>query len=103
MSSGRRTELNARARLGIGSAHCADRSARDDGTPELTRSGNMRIARTIMTTGALATPSLLVLFLAEPAQAQGVGARPNLDAIKRDYRRPALRPVENQALADLGR
>jgi cytochrome c peroxidase len=63
----------------------------------------MRIARTIVTVGALATASLLVLLQAEPALAQGVGARPNLDTIKRDYRRPAPRPIENQALVDLGR
>ena len=62
----------------------------------------MRIAQSIAVS-ALVAAGLLVLGRAELTQAQGVGARPNLDAIKRDYRRPAPRPVENQALADLGR
>jgi cytochrome c peroxidase len=57
----------------------------------------MSIARTIVTVSALTTASLLLVFLAEPAQAQDLGA------IKRDYRRPAPRPIENQALVDLGR
>ncbi len=55
----------------------------------------MRIANAIVTASVLAAAGLFVP--AEPTQAQG------LDAIKRDYRRPAPRPVENQALADLGR
>jgi cytochrome c peroxidase len=55
----------------------------------------MRITRTILAVGVLAAASLLLLGHA--AQAQGI------DATKRDYRRPAPRPVENQALADLGR
>jgi len=63
----------------------------------------MRIAQSIAAVSALVAANLLVLGRDEPAQAQGVGARPNLDAIKRDYRRPASRPVENQALVDLGR
>jgi cytochrome c peroxidase len=63
----------------------------------------MSIAKTIVTAGALATASLFIPVQAEPAQAQGVGTRPNLDAIKRDYRRPTPRPVENHALIDLGR
>src|SRR5262245_30195075 len=40
---------------------------------------------------------LLLLGTPELALAQGVG----MTALKRDYRRPPLRPVENQALADL--
>ena len=63
----------------------------------------MSFARTIVMVSALATAGLLVFFLAEPAQTQGVGAPQDLSSIKRDYRRPATRPVENQALADLGR
>src|SRR6266849_2125453 len=55
----------------------------------------MRIANAIVTASVLAAAGLFVP--ADPTQAQG------LDAIKRDYRRPAPRPVENQALADLGR
>jgi cytochrome c peroxidase len=63
----------------------------------------MSIARTIVAASALASAGLLVFFQAEPAQAQGVGARGDLGRIKRDYRRPAPRPVGNQALVDLGR
>jgi len=37
-----------------------------------------------------------------PAQAQGAAATPDLSALKRDYRRPPLRPIENGALVDLG-
>jgi cytochrome c peroxidase len=66
-------------------------------------SGEMRIAGTIATVGALAAVSLFILARTELAQAQGVGARPDLGALKRDYRRPAPRPIDNQALVDLGR
>jgi cytochrome c peroxidase len=62
----------------------------------------MRIATTIVTVGVLAT-CFLALERAELTQAQGVGARPDLDATKRDYRRPAPRRADNQALVDLGR
>lgn len=62
----------------------------------------MRIAKTIATAGVLAT-GLLVLTQIEPAQPQDLGARTGLDAIKGNYRRPPQRPVENQALVDLGR
>jgi len=58
-------------------------------------SSQMRIANAIVTTTMVAAAGLFIL--AEPTQAQG------LDAIKRDYRRPAPRPVENRALVDLGR
>jgi cytochrome c peroxidase len=63
----------------------------------------MSIARTIVTVSVLAASGLLVLTWSEQTRAQGVSARSTLDAIKGDYRRPAPRPVENQALADLGR
>ena len=63
----------------------------------------MNIARTIVAVSALATAGALFTFLARPAEAQGVGALADLDAIKQDYRRPAPLPVENQALVDLGR
>jgi cytochrome c peroxidase len=43
--------------------------------------------------------ALFVLTRPAPAQVSG----PALDAIKRDYQRPSPRPVENRALADLGR
>ena len=61
------------------------------------------IARIIATVSMLAATSVLVLGQAEPALAQGSGARAGLDATKRDYQRPAPSPVENQALVDLGR
>src|SRR5262249_14655828 len=41
------------------------------------------------------------LVLAESALAQG--GQPDVGALKRDYRRPAPRPVENRALVALGR
>lgn len=52
------------------------------------------IARIIATASMLVATSGLVLL------AQGAGA---VDATKRDYQRPAARPVENQALIELGR
>ena len=52
------------------------------------------IARIIATASMLVATSVLVLL------AQGAGA---VDATKRDYQRPAARPVENQALIELGR
>jgi cytochrome c peroxidase len=64
--------------------------------------GHMGVARTIVTASALASVGLLVCFQAEPARAQGVGPPPGLARIKQDYRRPAPRPIENRALADLG-
>jgi cytochrome c peroxidase len=42
------------------------------------------------------TPARLTL-------AQGAGSRPSLDVIKRNFQRPAPRPVENKALANIGR
>jgi cytochrome c peroxidase len=55
-------------------------------------------------TDMLMTASLFaaaMLVLTQPAPAQGAG--PSLDAVKRDYQRPAPRPAGNQALAGLGR
>ena len=63
----------------------------------------MKIANAIVPASMFAAAALFVLTPAELTQAQGPGARPDLDAIKRDYRRPAPRPVENQLLVDLGR
>jgi cytochrome c peroxidase len=63
----------------------------------------MRIANAIVPASMFAAAALFVLTPAELTQAQGPGARPDLDAIKRDYRRPAPRPIENQLLVDLGR
>jgi cytochrome c peroxidase len=71
----------------------------------------MRIARTMMRS-RLATAGLLAIFLAAPAPAQNPLPYPpvqaaegkvDLGALKRDYRRPAPRAIENQALVDLGR
>ena len=45
----------------------------------------------------LAAAGVLALTQSQPAPAQ------NLKAIKADYRRPAALPVENKALANLGR
>jgi cytochrome c peroxidase len=64
------------------------------------KEGTMRTPNAIVTASLLAAATL-VLTQPEPAPAQG--AAPNLEAIKREYRRPAPRPVENQALAGLGR
>jgi cytochrome c peroxidase len=52
----------------------------------------------------LAALCLGIVFALEsmvPAHAQASG--PDLGALKRDYRRPPTRPIENQALVDLGR
>lgn len=62
----------------------------------------MKIANAIVPASVLAATALFVLALVELTQAQGFGARPDLDGIKRDYRRPTPRPVENQLLVDLG-
>jgi cytochrome c peroxidase len=51
----------------------------------------------------VASAGLFTLAGAELAQAQGVGPQPDLNAIKRDYRRPGPLPVGNKALVDLGR
>ena len=56
----------------------------------------MKFANTIVAVGVLAVAGL---FLARPELAQAQ----SLDVIKRDYRRPAPRPIEDRALVDLGR
>jgi cytochrome c peroxidase len=63
------------------------------------------MARTMarMLAAGLLGAGLLTTGPAEPAQAQGATAQDALAAIKRDYRRPPPRPIDNQALADLGR
>jgi cytochrome c peroxidase len=61
------------------------------------------IVRTITTVGMLVATGVLALVQAETMPAQGSGASPGLDAIKRAYQRPAPSPAANQALADLGR
>jgi cytochrome c peroxidase len=63
----------------------------------------MRIANAIVPASVLAAAVLFIVAPVEPTQGQGIGARPNLDAIKQDYRRPTPRPVENPLLVDLGR
>jgi cytochrome c peroxidase len=45
----------------------------------------------------------LVAIAPELAQAQGAAPQDNLAAMKREYRRPEPRPIENQALVELGR
>src|ERR1700722_2500548 len=56
----------------------------------------MKAATTIMAASVLAVAGLILAPVGS-MQAQ------TLDAIKRDYRRPAPRPVANQPLVDLGR
>ena len=60
----------------------------------------MYLAKTVA--GMLATAAF-ALAPTEPVQAQGAAPQDNLAAMKREYRRPAPRPIENQALVDLGR
>jgi cytochrome c peroxidase len=61
----------------------------------------MEIERTFAALGLLAAGCLIVLAPIGPARAQL--AQPDLTVLKRDYRRPPPRPIENQALVDLGR
>ena len=63
------------------------------------------MARTMarMLAAGLLGAGLLTTGAAEPAQAQGAAPQDMLAAIKRDYRRPPPRPIDNQALVDLGR
>jgi cytochrome c peroxidase len=63
----------------------------------------MRFATAVSALSLLAAGALLVLPPAGLAPAQGVGPQPDLNALKRDYRRPPPRPVEHRALVDLGR
>jgi cytochrome c peroxidase len=62
----------------------------------------MAIRLTASRLAALTLGALVSLESAWPASAQGVG-QPDLAVMKRDYRRPPPRPIENQALVDLGR
>jgi cytochrome c peroxidase len=62
----------------------------------------MAIRRSTAALAAVALGALFVLAQAPPTGAQGTG-QPDFAAMKRDYRRPPPRPIENQALADLGR
>src|SRR5260370_38771662 len=66
------------------------------------RSSPMKIANAIVPASMLAAAALFVLAPGELTQSQDPGARPDLYAIKRDYRRPGPRPVENPFLADIG-
>lgn len=63
----------------------------------------MRSANTIVIAGVLTVSALFVLAQTGGTHAQVVKAPSGLEAIKRDYRRPPARPIENQRLADLGR
>jgi cytochrome c peroxidase len=63
----------------------------------------MAIGRTIAVLSVLAAGTVLLIEPATIARAQGVGARPDLTLLKRDYRRPPPRSIENQMLVDLGR
>jgi cytochrome c peroxidase len=61
----------------------------------------MNMTKLIATIGMLTATGVVVFAQVEPKQLPGMG--PDLDAIKADYRRPDPHPVENKALADLGR
>jgi len=65
--------------------------------------GEMNITKTATTLSVLFTACALTQAPANLAHAQSPSARSGLNAIKSDYRRPAPRPVDNPALADLGR
>jgi cytochrome c peroxidase len=58
----------------------------------------MPIRKSIVVLGMLAGAGVLVFQQAEPAISQGA----DLATLKRDYRRPSPRPVDNRALVDLG-
>jgi cytochrome c peroxidase len=62
----------------------------------------MRMTNAVVVAGVFVA-TLSVLAYPRMTHAQGVNTQSGLDAIKRDYRRPALHPVGNQPLADLGR
>jgi cytochrome c peroxidase len=63
----------------------------------------MNIAKITAKLIVLLATSALTLAPVSSAQVQSPGAGSGLDTIKRDYRRPAAAPVENQNLVDLGR
>ena len=71
--------------------------------PGRKRGDQMRTVTTIAALSVFAAGGLAALPPAKWAQAQGLSAQLDLAAIKRDYRRPPPRPVENQSLVDLGR
>jgi cytochrome c peroxidase len=60
--------------------------------------GSLVILSVVVVTGGLSE-----VTQSQIAWAQGNATQPDLGAIKRDYRRPAPRPVANQPLVDLGR
>jgi cytochrome c peroxidase len=62
----------------------------------------MAIRLTAVSFASLALGATLALGPALTANAQGA-RQPDVAAMKRDYRRPAPRPIENKALVDLGR
>src|SRR5947207_526668 len=66
------------------------------------RTTSIMIKKSVVAIAALAFSSLLFLQQTRIGFAQG-GASADVGALKRDYRRPPPRPVENQALVDLGR
>jgi cytochrome c peroxidase len=61
----------------------------------------MGIKRTFTSLGVLAAGCLIAHAPTSPARAQS--PQSNLTALKRDYRRPPPRPIENPALVNLGR
>src|SRR5258705_13756831 len=66
------------------------------------RGPSMSIAKVIFVASALAVSSLLFIQQRDPAHGQGTSPQPDLAAVKRDYRRPPPRPIENRNLDDLG-
>src|SRR5215208_6316971 len=62
----------------------------------LMQEGQMTIGKTFAALTALAAAAVL-------ADTASVQAQSDLSAIKQQYRRPPPRPIENQALVDLGR
>jgi cytochrome c peroxidase len=62
----------------------------------------MTINRRTIALTALAATAFLAISPVEPVAAQGAAAS-DLNVLKRDYRRPEPRRIENQALVDLGR
>src|SRR5438552_12137985 len=62
----------------------------------------MEIKQIIPVVALLAAAVWFAIQQADTAHAQST-SQPNLVSMKRDYRRPPPRPIENQALVDLGR
>jgi cytochrome c peroxidase len=67
------------------------------------RSDEMGVAPSGLFVSALGAAALVLLIPAGSVRTQETSARPDLNAIKRDFRRPAPRAIENRALVDLGR